>query len=91
MPLIVLGIIAVGGGLLLVHYLSAGGRTRRSPYESRSASNPAGYYKTSEDGKVIYLFNGKKDGGQDGSPDDDDGPGDGGPEGGDGNKAGEDG
>ena len=57
MPLILLGIIAIGAGLLLIFYLSGGGRSRRASSGKRAPSNRPKRYETSEDGKVVYLFN----------------------------------
>jgi len=58
-----LGIIALGGGLLLVYFIGGYGAKRRSAAEERGAPLKPKDYETSEDGKVVYLFNKNKGGG----------------------------
>ena len=86
MPIIVLGIIALGAGLLWVFYMTGGGRGRVSFFEDRSAPVKPRHYEKSEDGKVVYLFNRRSEEGQGEeqsrrpSESDEDEPGDGDPE-----------
>ncbi|MDR2156536.1 MAG: hypothetical protein LBO81_01980 [Clostridiales Family XIII bacterium] len=58
MPLLLLGLIAVGATALLIYYsLGPGARNSRSGESGRRPAIREKHYEKSDDGKVVYLYN----------------------------------
>jgi hypothetical protein len=61
MPLIILGLIAVGAAILLIYYsMNPAGRTPHTGEIGRRSPVREKHYETSEDGKVVYLYDREK-------------------------------
>jgi hypothetical protein len=85
MPIVLLGLIGVGAALLLIYYSKRPSGTARTAGAKRVQATvvPDKHYKTSDDGKVVYLFDEDADDAADKATDDvppTDGPDDGGEE-----------